>query len=251
MPHPFEVDVQVEVHASPAEVWEAITTGPGMDGWFISTPNEVEPRAGGAVRVAFGDASGESTITTWDPPHRFAHAGTPGPDGVMHAMEYTIEGRAGGTTKVRLVHSGFLGDDWEAEYEALTEGDFMYLCQMAQYVEHFRGRHASVIAAAQPNTLDRPEAMSRFRGAMGLGDAPSDGDRVRFAPSGLPVVEGVVDFVSPSILGIRTDDALYRFSYVSMGVVYMGHHIYRDDVDQAAETAAWTTWLAEAFAARG
>ena len=66
----------------------------------------------------------------------------------------------------------------------------------------------------------------------------------------LPVVEGVVDFVSPSILGIRTDDALYRFSYVADGgVVYMGHHIYRDDVDVAAVTSAWAAWLEGAVAA--
>jgi uncharacterized protein YndB with AHSA1/START domain len=248
MPHPFKVDVQVDVNATPADVWEAITTGPGIDGWFISAPNAVEPRLGGVVRTAYGDDGGESTITAWDPPHRFAHAGEPGPDGVMHAMEYTIEGRVGGTTIVRLVHSGFLGDDWEGEYEALTEGDPMYLHQMAQYVEHFRGRRATVIATMQPNSLDRARSMALYRAALGLSEAV-EGAPVRFAPDGLPAVEGVVDFVSPSIIGVRSADALYRFSYVAMGVVYLGHHIYRYDIDKSAITAAWTAWLERAFAA--
>ena len=92
---------------------------------------------------------------------------------MMHAMEYMIEGRAGGTTKVRLVHSGFLGDDWEAEYEALTEGDFMYLLQMAQYVEHFRGRQGAAVAAAQPNTLDRWRPCLRSGARWGWATAAS------------------------------------------------------------------------------
>ena len=29
------------------------------------------------------------------------------------AFEYLIEGRDGGSTVLRLVHSGMLGDDWE------------------------------------------------------------------------------------------------------------------------------------------
>ena len=59
-----------------------------------------------------------------------------GTDGVLDRAESTSvcgvadrqdrEGH-GGTTTVRLVHGGFLADDWEAEYDALNEGDAMYL----------------------------------------------------------------------------------------------------------------------------
>ena len=86
----------------------------------------------------------ESTITAWDPPHHFVDEGTPGPDGVVHAMEFTLEGRSG-TTTVRFVHSGFLGDDWESEYDALAEGDPMYIHQLAEYVRFFRGRPVTIV----------------------------------------------------------------------------------------------------------
>ena len=49
--------------------------------------------------------------------------------------------------------------------------------------------------------------------ASGLGLAPSvtQGDRVRLTPEGLPPIEGVADYVAATFLGVRTEDALYRF----------------------------------------
>ena len=59
-----------------------------------------------------------------------------------------------------------------------------------------------------------------------------------------------MDYVAPSMIGLRTDEALYRFAFIPMGGgIYMGHHIYRDDVDTAAVTAAWASWLERAVAA--
>ena len=49
MAHPFEVRVEIEIEATPQQAWEAITTGRGMDAWFMGS-NEIEPRLGGAVR---------------------------------------------------------------------------------------------------------------------------------------------------------------------------------------------------------
>jgi uncharacterized protein YndB with AHSA1/START domain len=245
MAHPFELTKEIEIAATPEQVWEAVATGPGIDGWFLGTGNEVEPRLGGRVRVSFGEASGESTVTAWEPPRRYAHRGEAGPDGTFHAMEYTIESRAGGITLVRLVHSGFLADDWEAEYDALNEGDFMYLHQMAQYVIHFLGRRASILVAMRPD-VDRDTGLATLRRELGVSAGVSEGDRVRLAPEGVPPVEGVVDFLSPSFVGVRGPDALYRFMLGS-GVAYLGHHVFRD-VDVTAETAAWQAWVDSTFA---
>ena len=249
MPHPFRIECEVEIEAAPQEVWEALTVGEQLDGWWIGAPNEVEPRLGGAVRQNFGGAISESTITAWDPPHHFVDEGTPGPDGVMHALEFTLEGRSG-TTTVRFVHSGFLGDDWESEYEALDEGDSMYIHQLVEYVRFFRGRPVAVIEHFQPGIADRQAAMSVLRGGLGLDDAVGVGDAVRLEPAGLGPVDGSVDYLSESMIGLRTDDALYRFAFIPMGGgIYLGHHVYRDDVDVAAVTSAWAAWLDGAVAA--
>ena len=249
MTHPFRIETTVEIEATPEEVWEAVTVGKQLDGWWIGAPNDVEPRLGGKVRQNFGGQISESTITEWDPPHRLVDEGTPGPDGVVHAMEFTIEGRSG-TTTVRFVHRGFLGDDWESEYDALSEGDPMYIHQLAQYVRYFRGRPVSIIEHFLPDISDREAAMSLLRGGLGLGDGAAVGDAVRVEPAGLAPVQGAVDYASNTILGLRTDDALYRFAFIPAGGgIYLGHHVYRDGVDVEAATTAWAAWLDGAVAA--
>ena len=250
MTHPFEVRKEIEVDASPEEIWEAIATGGGIDGWFLGTGNEVEPRLGGRVHLSFGEAgSGDSTITAWEPPLRLAHAGEAAPDGSLHAFEYVIEARTGGLAVVRLVHSGLLADDWETEYDALDEGDFMYLHLLAQYVRHFRGRPVAVVSLWRSEERDRERALTRFRQGLGLGDVVTEGDVVILEPEGIGPIEGVVDFVSRGIIGVRTDDALYRFLHSPQGVAFLGHHLYGDDIDAEAARRAWQTWLDRAFEA--
>src|SRR6266487_2450888 len=97
-----QIRKEIELDASPEEVWEAIATGPGITSWFM--PHTVEPGEGGKVVLSAGDFTGESAITGWDPPKRFAVRSEGG-----QAFEYLIEGREGGSTVLRFVQSGFLG----------------------------------------------------------------------------------------------------------------------------------------------
>ena|SRR5436190_588597 len=100
------VQVEVEVPGTPAEVWQAIATGPGVSSWFV--PTESEERVGGAVVAHFGPGmDSTATVTAWDPPHRFA-AESPdlGPNAPTLATEWVVEARSGGTCVVRVVHSG-------------------------------------------------------------------------------------------------------------------------------------------------
>ena len=76
-----------------------------------------------------------------------------------------------------------------------------------------------------------------------MGDDAADGDQVRLTPEGLEPIEGVVDYVSPSFLGVRSKDALYRFIYGFDGSVMVGHHLFEDDVDAEAARRAWQAWL--------
>ena len=134
MAHPFKVRKDIEVEATPEEVWEAIATGPGIDSWFMGR-NEVEPREGGTVRMTLPAWTLEATVTAWDPPHRLRTETGESEDGRFMAFEYLIEGRGAGSTVLRFVHSGFLaGDDWETEYEALKSGDPMYIQKLAEYL---------------------------------------------------------------------------------------------------------------------
>ena len=79
----------------------------------------------------------------------------------------------------------------------------------------------------------RRPAWRRSARRWGSGTMSAEGAPVDFAPAGIPAVDGVVDFVSPGFLGVRTSDALYRFM-ISQGMAYAGHHLYGDGVDAAA-----------------
>lgn len=245
MAQPFEVRVERTINATPDRVWEAVATATGMDGWFMGE-NEFEPRLGGAVRTKLHGFTMDSTITTWDPPHRYASTSPEGDDGRLNAFSFEIEGRAGGTTTLRFVHSGFLpGDDWEQEYEALKIGDPAYVAKLAEYVEHFLGRVAVPITLWGPQ-VSHDRAWAAFTSALGVGPAPVVGEPAHFRAEGLPDLDGEIDYVAPDFLGLRTADGMYRFIH-GMGTTALGHHIYQP-VDRADAEAAWQAWLDRTFA---
>jgi uncharacterized protein YndB with AHSA1/START domain len=250
MAHPFELKHEIEVDASPEEVWDAIATGPGVDAWFMGR-NEIEPRVGGTTRMSFRGSTEETTVTAWEPPTRFASRTPEGEDGSLHAFEYIVEGRDQGSTVVRWVHSGFLGENWEKEYEGLSEGDPMYFDKLRVYLTYFRGRKATPVNVfGGPVVPDRDEAWKRYHEALGLPGPVALGDPVHLTPDGLPELDGVVDWVSRDFLGVRTDDGIYRFMHISVfgGPVGVGHHIFIDGLDQAETEAAWEGWLTKVFA---
>jgi hypothetical protein len=90
---------------------------------------------------------------------------------------------------------------------------------------------------------DREHAWEVYRGGLGLAGKVAEGDRVRLTPEGFKPIEGVVDYLSPSFLGVRTDDGLYRFIYGFDGTVVVGHHIFTDGLDQEKTEQAWASWL--------
>ncbi len=245
MAHPFDVRGEQVVNAPPEQVWEALSSGAAMDGWWMGD-NELEPRLGGALRTSLPGFTMESTVTTWDPPHRFATTSPESDDGRLMTFAFEIEGRAGGTTTLRFVHSGFLpGDDWEQEYEALKIGDPAYVAKLAEYVERFSGRTAVPITLWGPQ-VGADRAWAEFRRALGVAADVAVGDPARFRADGLPDLDGEIDYLNANFIGLRTADGMFRFIH-GMGTVAIGHHLYRPD-DRAATEQAWQAWLDRSFA---
>ncbi|SDK61953.1 SRPBCC family protein [Nonomuraea jiangxiensis] len=238
MGHEFELPQEAVVGATPEEVWAAITTGPGIDSWFMGR-TEV---AGGVIRTLFGDAAmPDSTVTAADPPRRFAHASDKTDDGRFVAYEFLIEGRDRGSTQIRLVTSGFLpGDDWQDEFEAMSEGLTMYFATLVEYLDHFAGRAATPLTEFGPPVRDWPRAWEILYAEFG-GD-PRPGDRVRIGPG--RSIEGVVYFRNSQTLGIRTPDALYRFIQGFHGPMIAAHLLFEDG---AGPRPSWRARLADLY----
>jgi uncharacterized protein YndB with AHSA1/START domain len=225
----FENVAELDVTATPEQVWDAIATGPGIDSWFMGR-SEVE--AGSVVRTAFGGYAPEQPVTAWDPPGRLAYGSEPAPDGRFVAYEFLVEGRAGGSTVIRAVTSGFLpGDDWATEYEAMRYGHELFFHTLVQYLQHFPGRTATPVTAFSRPLTDWPAAWKTLHHALGLNADPRPGDRTTDG--------GEVYFTNPHTLGIRTPDALHRYIRGFHGPMCAAHEIFTGDTSPTR----WTTFL--------
>jgi uncharacterized protein YndB with AHSA1/START domain len=247
MGHRFAQHKEAEVPASPDEVWAAIATGPGIDSWFMGR-NEVEAGAGGAVRTVFGEYAPELEITEWDPARRFAYGSGQAPDGRFIAYEFLIEGRAGSSTVVRTVTSGFLpGDDWADEFEAMTLGGELYFRTLVEYLTYFAGRFAVPVTAFGPPGTSWSRDRSLLCRELGLAEPPEPGDPVRVTGEIGPA-DGVVYFASAHAIGVRTPDALYRFMRGFAKPVIAAHHLFAVGAESGQARQAWEAWLSRTLA---
>jgi hypothetical protein len=240
MGHEFEVTDHADVNATVDEVWQAIATGPGIDSWFMGR-SEV---ANGMVRTVFGGYTPEAPVTASDPGKRFAYGAPPAPDGRFIAFDFLIEGRAGASTSLRLVTNGFLpGDDWADEFEAMSKGGALYFRTLVEYLNHFAGRTATPITAFGPPIDDWDRAWARLGAELGLDRPAREGDRVTIGGA-----SGTVYFANEPTVGIRTDDAIYRFVQGFHGPMIAMHNLFEPATDSAEAEQYWQAWLSRVFA---
>jgi hypothetical protein len=233
----FECSREVVLPATPEQVWEAVATAAGNAGWLF--PNEIDPEGAGA--------------TAWDPPRQFAVRTEQGD--WFNALEFLIEAREGGTSLLRYMHSGIFVDNWDSQYDAVQQHTDFYLHTLSEYLQHFNGRTATYVGGGPgglqgPPASATPEGFQRLQQALGLGAQATEGDPVRLTPQGLEPLEGVVDYLQPNFLGIRTADALYRFFGRNAfgGPVGMSIHMFADGVNADKTTHDWQNWLNTALA---
>ena len=244
MSRPFEIARDIDLPAAPEDVWAAITSG--TDAWQFPS----------GLKLPAGDAApAGGPIAEWDPPRRLVIR-TESPDGTFNALEYVIEARAGGTARLRYVHSGILADEWADQYDAIGPHTDFYLHALGQYLEHFIGRDATYVGQPSagiqgPPAAGAPAAMDALRSALGVAPDASVGDEVHTSLGDAGALDGVIDYATPDFLGVRTADGLYRFFGRNRfgGVVGMSAHLFADGVDAAAREAALQSWLDGVYAA--
>ena len=234
----FEIRREVELPGTAQQVFDAVTGG--IAGWMF--PVEGAPTAPGT--------GPEGSTVVWEPSGHFAIR-IEGPDGWFNALDYLIEGRDGGSAVLRYVHSGVLSDDWEGEYDgASTHTDF-YLHSLGEYLGHFAGRPVTYVAAPGPQASVDAGAVDVLRKALGI-DSGADaiGQHVRVEVPGFGTVDGIVDYANQHFVGLRSDDALYRFygRFAFGGTLDAAHHLFRPGADGEAATAAWSAWLEDLYA---
>lgn len=248
------LEKDVELDASPEQVWAAIATGPGIATWFV--PHAVEPREGGAVEQDYGGGFTTSgRVTAWEPGRRFAYGAFDQPeDGrPSYAYEFLVEGRDGGGTVLRFVQSGFLdGADWDDEYDSFDRGWSLFFDNLRSYLLHFPGLPARNAVAMSYTAGKARDIWPQVHRALGLTGHPSVGDVVTLAPGGPAPITGVVDVADEEFLGVRSDHGLHRIGVEGEDGcgVSAYHYVYGRAVDTDTLTADWQDWLSALFPER-
>jgi hypothetical protein len=237
MPRQFKIAKEVLLEATPGQVWESIATEAGLAAWFQPAP--IDPAS--------------ELVVAWEPGRHLAIRTPAAADGSVHAFEYLIEARDGGSTLLRFVHSGFAGDDWAGEYQPVTSGGWdMYLYTLAQYHAHFAGRRAVYAEAEGPASSAVPGAWPVLAAAVTAGRPAGPGLPVRIELPGAGMIAGVIDYATPNFIGVRTADSLIRFhGRWALGLaVAVSHHAYSGSFQPAAASRGWQAWLGQALTAR-
>lgn len=216
-----DIELSVELDASPEDVFRAVTDGTELAKWMApeagSTPPEGEKK--GRIWVSWGPGmKTEREVEIWESPKHVRHpAGENAETKAPLYADWSIEAREGGKTTLRLVHSGFsAGADWDNEYDSHERGWKL----MLQNLRHYFARHAEEPAThlVHMNEVESPNTTlwKRLVEKLGFTARPKAGDSFRVTNANGDVLTGVVDLVTEGrdlALVVREyDDALLRIS---------------------------------------
>lgn len=251
------LEVEFDVPGTPEEVWDAVATGPGMSSWFV--PARFEERDGKPVAMFldFGGVEPSAEITAWDPPRMYAGQGKVYGNSPPIATEWHIEARAGGTCRVRMVHSLFAStNEWDDQLEGAKEGWSGFLNNLRLYLTHFRGQRGAIMQVSMPVAMTEAEGWDALITALGV--KGMDVGQRWTTPAGAESLGGVVEIVTENPY-----DALLRLDLPVPGIGALGAYVFPGGPttvgmnlylygDAAAKTVArvtpvWEAWFEQRF----
>jgi uncharacterized protein YndB with AHSA1/START domain len=216
------VQVETEVTGTPEEIWKAIATAEGISSWFV--PARFETDANGTptkLVLHFGPGmDAEKSVTGWDPPRRFSAEGELAPGAPKMATEWIVEGRAGGTCTVRVVHNLFAStDDWDDQLEGMESGWPEFFNVLRLWLTHFRGQRCASFYVMGTSSDAEPAMWRSLAAAMGLANA-APGSRVATSADA-PRLAGIVESTG---IGEDLHGMVLRVNEPAAGIVSMGAH---------------------------
>src|SRR5262245_18222625 len=252
------VEAEAEVTGTPEEVWAAIATGPGVSSWFV--PTTIDGREGGDIIASFGPGMDSAAkVTSWDPPRRFTaeNAEGMGPGSPTFATEWTVEARAGGKCRVRVVHRWFTEkDDWDNQFEGTVYGWRAFFRVLDLYLIHFGGMPCSAFQLMSFAPAPQDKAWNALSGSLGLERASAGKSFKSRTPVMAGVVERVGEIAYPELL-LRLEapapGLTHMFAMPMGGQVCLSVRSFlygnRAAAAVASEEPKWQAWLNELFPA--
>lgn len=164
------IDIEITIDAPVEDVWEALSTSDGLMRWFPPTAR-VERGVGGSIFLSWGGGvEGVGRIEVWETNRRLAWREPADPNAPIHFLvDFELSARKGGSTKLRMVHSGFgEGADWDEQYDAMKAGWTYFIFNLAWYVERHRGKIRQMISSRRKTTRPVADVWQSLLGRLGI-----------------------------------------------------------------------------------
>jgi len=205
------IDLTIEIAAPADAVWQALTVAEQLESWFPVNAR-VTPGVGGSIWVSWaGAATYESRITIWEPSRHLQLTDQPADPGagqpVAVAQDFLIEGK-GGSTVLRLVHSGFSADaQWDEMIDMMSSGWRYFLFNLRHYLEKHRGTHRRMVfTRRQVTDRSRTDAWPAILRALGIDPAAGEGEPFALALGDARFHGTVVQWKPPAHFAGTLDD---------------------------------------------
>ncbi len=166
---------EIRIEAAPEAVWAAWAEPEHVRRWFSDDAHgSVEP-GGELVHVFHGHGEHRYRVLEVDAPRRLLLEGEM--DGLAFRQLVEIH-HEGGSTVLRLVHSGFGTVDPDSEIvQGIDSGWTMALALLKHYVERYLGRRKEALYVFRPARFDYEALLrERYQSAAGLGAWLTDGN---------------------------------------------------------------------------
>ena len=248
------VELSAEVRGAPEAVWRAISTGPGITSWFV--PTRVDGDEVVMALGAIGQARGR--VVASEAPARFAFAEDGWRDGAPPLLtELAVERLGRDRSRVRLVNrvDGDATDGVHDALEAMEVAWRPYLVALRLHLEHHAGANAETVdvTGAADGSLD--DAWVAALEALGLGDAPEQGERIAVSAPDAPALAGRVEHVGRHELVLQLDEPAPGHALVAVydggdgPLVNVHAWLYGPDAEDVAarDGRAWRAWMHERF----
>ncbi len=221
-------ETEIEIKAPVEAVWKALTDAEELTRWFPQQAS-VTPGVGGKILLSWpGITDWNLRIDEWKPNEHLravydlqtdlivktdeaaeadtaikltnASKGKP----LQLAVDYFLQGR-GGTTVLRLVHSGFgTGSPWDEEYDGISWGWLKELRSLRHYLEYHHGksRHVGWARVTLPVQTSTASAWQRLLSENGIGlkpilSHPREGDHCEIHLGTEETLQAVMQYFDP------------------------------------------------------
>jgi hypothetical protein len=175
------------------------------------------------------------------------------------ATEWTVEAKAGGLCRVRVVHSWFAStDDWDKQFESVEKGWPAFFRILKTYLTHFRGQPCTQVQLMAFTSEPKDKAWTELTQPLGLVGA-NVGQSVN-SSGDAPRLSALVEHVAPegkADLMLRLQQpapGTAQLSAMPMGgavCLYVCLYLYGEGAGAVAarEEPVWQAWLARLFPA--